>query len=40
MLCKKAIPARRRISEIEEGLKREFIETIQDPKEMLRLFQK
>jgi two-component system, OmpR family, sensor histidine kinase VicK len=27
----KAIPAKQRIREIEEGLKREFIETIQDP---------
>jgi two-component system, OmpR family, sensor histidine kinase VicK len=27
----KAIPARQRIREIEEGVKREFIETIQDP---------
>lgn len=40
MLWKKAIPAKRRISEIEEGLKREFIETIQDPKEMLQLVPK
>jgi len=37
MLWKKAIPAKKRIREIEEGLKREFIETIQDPKEMLQL---
>jgi two-component system, OmpR family, sensor histidine kinase VicK len=27
----RAIPARQRIREIEEGIKREFIETIQDP---------
>jgi hypothetical protein len=27
----KTIPARNRIKEIEEGLKREFIEAIQDP---------
>jgi len=31
MLWHKAIPAKQRIKEIEEGLKREFIETIQDP---------
>ena len=34
MLWGKAIPAKTRIKEIEEGLKREFIETIQDPKEL------
>lgn len=34
MLWKKAIPAKQRIKEIEEGLKREFIETIQDPAEI------
>jgi two-component system, OmpR family, sensor histidine kinase VicK len=34
MLWGKAIPAKTRIKEIEEGLKREFIETIQDPKEI------
>jgi hypothetical protein len=28
MLCRKAIPAKQRIKEIEEGLKREFIEAI------------
>jgi hypothetical protein len=31
MLWKKAIPAKQRIKELEEGTKREFIETIQDP---------
>jgi hypothetical protein len=34
MLWKKAIPGKKRIKEIEEGLKREFIETIQDPVEI------
>jgi len=29
MLWKEAIPAKQRIKEIEEGMKREFIETIQ-----------
>lgn len=37
MLWKKAIPAKQRIKEIEEGMKREFIETIQDPSETLNL---
>jgi two-component system sensor histidine kinase VicK len=37
MLWRKAIPAKQRIKEIEEGLKREFIETIQDPAEIQRL---
>ncbi len=40
MLWKKAIPAKKRIKEIEEGSKREFIETIQDPKEILDLIPK
>lgn len=40
MLWKKAVPAKRRIKEIEEGLKREFIETIQDPRETLNLIPK
>jgi two-component system, OmpR family, sensor histidine kinase VicK len=40
MLWRKAIPAKRRIKELEEGLKREFIETIQDPKETLDLIPK
>lgn len=40
MLWKKAVPAKRRIKEIEEGLKREFIETIQDPREILNLIPK
>ena len=35
MLWRKAIPAKQRIKEIEEGLKREFIEAIQDPEEIL-----
>jgi hypothetical protein len=34
MLWKKAIPAKQRIKEIEEGLEREFLETIQDPAEI------
>ena len=34
MLWRKAIPAKQRIKEIEEGVKREFIETIQDPEEI------
>jgi two-component system, OmpR family, sensor histidine kinase VicK len=33
----KAVPARQRIKEIEEGIKREFIETIQDPDDAQRL---
>ena len=33
MLWKKAIPVKQRIKEIEQGLKREFMETIQDPYE-------
>jgi two-component system, OmpR family, sensor histidine kinase VicK len=33
----KAVPARQRIKEIDEGLKREFIETIQDPNDAQRL---
>jgi len=40
MLWRKAIPAKKRIKEIEEGLKREFIETIQDPRETLDLIPK
>ena len=38
MLWRKAIPAKQRIKEIEEGLKREFIETIQNPKEIQSTF--
>jgi two-component system sensor histidine kinase VicK len=34
MLWRKAIPAKQRIKEIEEGVKREFIEAIQDPEEI------
>lgn len=37
MLWRKAIPARQRISEIEDGLKREFIETIQDQSEIRKI---
>ncbi|MDF0682514.1 MAG: hypothetical protein P0116_16270 [Candidatus Nitrosocosmicus sp.] len=40
MLWRKAIPARKRKKEIEEGLKREFMETIQDPTETLDLIPK
>jgi len=40
MLWKKAIPAKRRIKEIEEDLKREFIETIQDSEETYSLISK
>jgi sugar-specific transcriptional regulator TrmB len=36
----KAIPAKRRIKEIEENLRREFINTIQDPEEIRRLISK
>jgi two-component system, OmpR family, sensor histidine kinase VicK len=35
MLWKKAIPAKQRMTEIEEGQEREFIETIQDPSEII-----
>jgi hypothetical protein len=37
MLWRKAIPSKQRISEIEEGIKREFIETIQDHSEIKKL---
>jgi rhodanese-related sulfurtransferase len=40
MLRRRAIPAKQRIKEIEEGLKREFIETIQDPIEIQNLVSK
>ena len=40
MLWKKAIPAKQRIKEIEEGMKREFIETIQDSEETNSLISK
>jgi hypothetical protein len=40
MLWRKAVPAKRRIKEVQEGLKREFIETIQDPRETLNLIPK
>lgn len=40
MLWKKAIPAKQRIKEIEENLKREFIETIQDTEETTTLISK
>ena len=39
-LWKKAIPAKQRIKEIEENLKREFIETIQDSEETSSLISK
>ena len=34
ILWNKAIPAKQRIREIEEGLKRDFIDTIRDPNEV------
>jgi two-component system, OmpR family, sensor histidine kinase VicK len=37
MLWSKAIPAKQRIKEIEEGAKREFVETIRDPSEIQKL---
>jgi hypothetical protein len=40
MLWKKAIPAKQRIKEIEEDLKKEFIETIQDTEETTTLISK
>jgi two-component system sensor histidine kinase VicK len=40
MLWKKAIPAKQRIKEIEENLKREFIETINDSEETTSLISK
>src|SRR5512145_1037950 len=40
MLWRKAIPAKHRIKEIEENLKREFIETIQDSEETTSLISK
>jgi two-component system, OmpR family, sensor histidine kinase VicK len=40
MLWKKAIPARQRIKEIEENLKRDFIETIQNSEETVSLISK
>jgi hypothetical protein len=40
MLWKKAIPAKQRIKEIEEHIKREFIETIQDSEETNSLISK
>ena len=36
-LWNKAIPAKKRIKEIEEGAKREFVETIRDPSEIQRV---
>jgi hypothetical protein len=36
-LWNKAIPAKQRIREIEEGAKREFVETIRDPSEIQRI---
>ena len=40
MLWRKAIPAKQRMKEIEEGMKRAFIETIQDSDETLSLVSK
>jgi two-component system, OmpR family, sensor histidine kinase VicK len=40
MLWRKAIPAKTRIKEIEEGLQREFIETLQDAEEIQNLTSK
>src|ERR687891_682303 len=37
MLWSRAIPAKQRFKEIEEGAKREFVETIRDPSEIQRL---
>ena len=36
-LWNKAIPAKQRIKEIEEGTKREFVETIRDPSEIQKI---
>jgi hypothetical protein len=40
MLWNKAIPAKQRISEIEEGLKGKFIETIRDSEDILAVLSK
>jgi cobalamin biosynthesis Co2+ chelatase CbiK len=42
LICygEKAIPAKQRIKEIEEGLKREFVDTLQDPEVMENLISK
>jgi two-component system sensor histidine kinase VicK len=40
ILWNKAIPAKQRIKEIEEGVKREFIETLRDPLEIVELVPK
>ena len=37
MLWRKVIPAKQRVKEIEQGLKREFIETFQDHAEITSL---
>ena len=37
MLWARAIPARQRIKEIEEGAKREFVEPIRDPSEIQKI---
>src|SRR5215203_6611861 len=37
-LWSRAIPARQRIKEIEEGAKREFVETLREPSEIKSLF--
>jgi two-component system, OmpR family, sensor histidine kinase VicK len=36
-LWSKAIPARQRFKEIEQGAKREFVETIRDPSEIQKI---
>lgn len=38
MLWEKAIPAKQRIKEIEQGIKREFVETLREPREIQKLF--
>jgi hypothetical protein len=40
MLWHKAIPAKQRIGEIEQGLKREFMDTMQDPYETQKILEK
>jgi two-component system, OmpR family, sensor histidine kinase VicK len=40
MLWKKAIPIRKRIKELEEGWRREYIETIQDPLEIINVIRR
>jgi two-component system sensor histidine kinase VicK len=38
MLWEKGIPAKQRIKEIEQGVKREFVETLREPSETRALF--